>query len=122
MHPCLYGAEPINGTGVLVMQVATDKNLLGEIKKAEAEDAKKRVVKPKDPNNTEKARNELDAEGKSIISEKNSNMNDDKVSGTGTLKVRFEVTSPNARSFQDKKNNTLQSSPGKESLVKSARQ
>ena len=47
------------------------------------------MLKKKDPANTAKAREELDLEGKSIIDEKSMNLNDDKVSGKGTLKVRF---------------------------------
>ena len=90
--------------------------MLKDLQKAEAEDAKRRVVKSKDPANTAKAREELEAEGKSIVDEKSVDMNADKVSGHGTLKVRFQVTNPQRRSFSEKKNSNkkMDASKGEE--------
>ena len=55
-------------------------------------------------------------------------MNADKVSGHGTLKVRFQVTNPERRSFSEKKNTNkanaegnLKSSMGEQQLLKSTR-
>lgn len=73
-----------------------------DLEKADAEAAKKRLIKPKDPENTAKVREELDLEGQSIIEEKKINLNSDKVSGSGTLKVRFQVTN-DRRSYSEKK-------------------
>lgn len=66
-------------------------------------ESKNRVVKTKDPENTAKAQEELEQEGKSIVEEKNVTMNEDKLSGKGSLSVRFEVTSPGRKSFSEKK-------------------
>lgn len=81
VYPCLFGADPINGEGVMVVQVQTDKSIKIDLEKAEALAAKNRVVKPKDPENTAKAQEELEQEGKSIVEAKNTKMNDDKLSG-----------------------------------------
>ena len=106
MHPCLLGFEPINGEEAMIMAIQQDRGVLKELEKAEAEDAKKRIVKQKDPANTSRAQEELEAEGKSVVENKSVNMNADKVSGQGTLKVRFQVTNPERKSFSEKKNTT----------------
>jgi len=59
--------ESINGEAAMVLLVMSDKNILNELHKIEAAELKKRVVKPKDPNSTAKAKVELDQEGKSVI-------------------------------------------------------
>ena len=45
----------------------------------------------------------LESEGQSIIDENHVDMNKDKSSGRGTLKVRFEMNSPERQSFSEKK-------------------
>ena len=89
VHPFLLGSDPINGEDVRVFLASTDNTLIKDLKKAEAEEAKTRVLKKKDPESTAKVREELETEGKSIIDEKSVDMNKDKNSGKGTLKVRF---------------------------------
>ena len=85
-------------------QAGTDLSIKKDLEKAEAAEAKSRVVKKKDPTNTEKAKDELEAEGKSILVEKTNDMNADKISGKGSLKVRFEIKSPRStKSFSEKK-------------------
>lgn len=103
IHPCIFGANPINGEGPNIGLALTDKSIAEELRKAEAEDAKKRIVKKIDPTQTSKVKAEIEAEGHSIVDEKNMSMNSDKLSGKGTLKVRFQVTNlaspePKARS------------------------
>ena len=51
---------------------------------------------------TQTPQKRLDSEGQSIIDENEVNMNKDKSSGRGTLKVRFEMNSP-GQSFSEKK-------------------
>ena len=89
VHPCMLGSDPINGENVQIFLASTDSTLLKDLKKAEADEAKKRTVKAKDPENTAKVREELETEGKSIIDEKSVDMNKEKTAGKGTLKVRF---------------------------------
>ena len=89
VHPCLLGAQPINGNAdITVFKAKTDHSIAKELEKVEKEEAAKRVVKKKDPANTEKVRQELETEGQSIVDEKTSEPIDAK-SGKGTLKVRF---------------------------------
>ena len=94
VHPCLLGANPVNGLGRLVGVALTDSTIANDLKKLDLELAKKRVLKPKDPAKTVKAKEELDAEGRSIVDEKSVSMNLDKSGGKGFLKMRFQVTSP----------------------------
>jgi len=75
---------------------------------AEEEDAKKRVIKVKDPAKTDKVKQEIEAEGKSIVDEKNMSMNADRSSGKGTLKVRFQVAADSSG-----KSSPLKASAGK---------
>ena len=89
VHPCFMGTEPINGEGAMILAIQQDRTVLKDLEKLEAEDAKRRVIKKKDPANTAKLRYQLEAEGKSIVDEKSVDMNADKVSGQGKLKVRF---------------------------------
>ena len=103
IHPCLFGAEPVNGEGAMVRTAETDKTIIKDLEKAEAEDARKRVKKPVDPAKTEELREQLETEGKSIVDEKSLDVNADKMSGTGTLKVRFQVTPTNKGSPSQKK-------------------
>ena len=83
------GTDPINGEGAMILAIKVDRAILNDLQKAEALDAKKRIIKQKDPENTARARQLLEAEGKSIVEEKKINMNADKLSGQGSLKVRF---------------------------------
>ena len=103
MHPCIFGANPINGEALLVLSAQTDRSILNDLKKAEAALDKNKSKKSKDPNNTAKAREELEAEGESVVEKQTVKMNEDKKGGTGTLKVRFDVTSPR-KSFSESKN------------------
>ncbi len=87
-------------------RAGTDLSIKKDLEKAEAAEANRRIIKKKDPSNTEKAKDELEAEGKSVLVEKTNDMNADKISGKGSLKVRFEIKSHGAksnRSFSDKK-------------------
>ena len=65
----------------------------------------------------------LDSEGQSIIDENQVDMNKDKSSGRGTLKVRFEMNSPERQSFSEKKpqGSSLKSTPKTEQLLNSAK-
>ena len=49
----------------------TDATVLRDLERAEAEAFKKKVLKPKDPASTAKARQRLEQEGRSIEEEKN---------------------------------------------------
>ena len=71
IHPCLLGADPINGELVHVGLARTDATVLRDLQRAEAEAFKKKVLKPKDPASTAKARQRLEQEGRSIEEEKN---------------------------------------------------
>ena len=82
------GGDPVNGGGPLVGLAGTDKGIAAELKKAEEREEANRVVKKKDPDNTAKVKEEIEAEGKSYVDEKNMSMTD-KSSGKGSLKVRF---------------------------------
>ena len=88
VHPCVMGGSPVNGGGPLVGLAGTDKGIAAELKKAEEREEANRVVKKKDPGNTAKVKEEIEAEGKSYVDEKNMSMTD-KSSGKGSLKVRF---------------------------------
>ena len=48
----------------MINLVMTDKVILNELEKKEAAEMKKRVLKPKDPNSTARAKVILDSEGK----------------------------------------------------------
>ena len=61
-------------------------------KVAESEKVKSNNEVAKDKTSTPNQR--LDSEGQSIIDENKIDMNKDKSSGRGTLKVRFEMNSP----------------------------
>ena len=71
VHPCLLGATPINGEMVHVGLARTDATVLRDLERAEAEAFKNKVLKPKDPASTAKARQRLEQEGRSIEEEKN---------------------------------------------------
>ena len=73
VHPCLLGADPINGEMAYVGLARTDATVLRDLERAEAERYKKKVqvLKPKDPASTAKARQRLEQEGRSIEEEKN---------------------------------------------------
>ena len=74
----------------------TDATVLRDLERAEAEAFKNKVLKPKDPASTAKARQRLEQEGRSIEEEKNKvQMSQDKKTGTGSYKIRFQVTNPN---------------------------
>ena len=45
VHPCLIGLDPINGEGAMILSIQQDRGVLKDLQKAEAEDAKKRIVK-----------------------------------------------------------------------------
>jgi len=90
IHPCIFGSNPINGTGPVIGQAQTDKGIMSELKKAEQADAKTRIIKPIDPTKTAQVKLEVEAKGHSIVDEKNMSMNPDKRGGQGTLKVRFQ--------------------------------
>jgi len=49
VHPCIFGAEPVNGQALNVGQAGTDLSIKKDFEKAEADQAKRRVVKQKDP-------------------------------------------------------------------------
>ena len=56
VHPCVMGGDPVNGGGPLVGLAGTDKSIANELKKQEEQDAANRVIKKKDPANTEKVK------------------------------------------------------------------
>lgn len=103
VHPCLMGSDPINGELTLIAMAGNDKTALKELHKAEAADIKKTVVKKKNPSNTARVKEETEMEGKSVVTEQSVDMNQDKKSGKGTLKVRFQVNSPDRKSMTDSK-------------------
>ena len=64
----------------------------------------------------------LDSEGHSVIEENRVDMNKDKSSGRGTLKVRFEMNSPERQSFSEKKpSGSSLKTPKGEQLLNSAK-
>ena len=81
----------------MINLVMTDKVILNDLEKKEAAEMKKRVLKPKDPNSTARAKVILDSEGKQTVQARTSKINADKKTGTGVLKVRYQVTDPQRR-------------------------
>ena len=49
VHPCIFGAEPVNGQALNIGQAGTDVSIKKDLEKSEADQAKNRVVKQKDP-------------------------------------------------------------------------
>lgn len=90
VHPCIFGANPVNGEGPIIAEVQVDDEIETEFKKAQEEDERKNFAAKKiDPSKTQKVKEEIEAEGQSIVDESNMTISADKRSGKGSLKVRF---------------------------------
>ena len=98
----MLNSEPINGLKPRDMLLNQTEKTVMET----PDETLKRKLKENGQKTSGKGGNLDDEDGKSIVEEKSFEMNEDKISGRGTLKVRFQVNSPGRKSQSEKKDST----------------